>query len=60
MRLRAYARDIKRRLGFPGRKLSIKVRPKPGTDGIEESEVEVSMETPDGKLVHWKGTIKND
>lgn len=59
-RLRAYARDIKRTLGFPGRKLSIKVKPKPGTDGVEESAVEVSMETPDGRVVRWNGIIKND
>jgi hypothetical protein len=59
-RLRANARDIKRRLDLPGRKLSFKLKPKPGTDGVEESQVEVTMQTPDGKVVRYKGIIRND
>ncbi len=59
-RLRKNGRDIKRTLNLPGRKLSFKVKPKPGTDGVEESQVEVTMETPDGKTVRAKRIMKND
>jgi hypothetical protein len=59
-RLRANARDIKRTLGLAGQKLSIKVKPKPGTDGVEESEVEVTMQTPDGKVARSKRNVGND
>jgi hypothetical protein len=59
-RLRANARDLKRTLRLPGPKLSFKIKPKPGTDGVEESEVEVTMEVPDGRVIRYKVVVKND
>jgi hypothetical protein len=59
-RLRANARVLKRSLDKPGRKHSFKIKPKPGTDGVEESEIEVSVQMPDGKLSSAKVVVKND
>jgi|HubBroStandDraft_1064217.scaffolds.fasta_scaffold134109_2 hypothetical protein len=57
--LRGKGRDIKRTLDMPGQKLQFKVDPREGTDGVEESEVQVTMQTPDGKFVRHKRVIKN-